>query len=300
MLPAAPLVSILIRSSNRETLARALDSAAAQSWLNIEIVVVSASGAEHAALPAEWKGRTLRFLPAAGRLSRPVAANVLLANAQGDYLNFLDDDDELAPHHVETVITALMAQPEMRLAYSICRVFDDAGNDVGRLGRPGHHLLMFHQNRFAIHAALFSRKLVEQGLRFDVSFDRLEDLDFFVACGTRTEFLFVPDVTCTWHAFSGSSGMGYAGNANRSEQERATIRIREKWRKHFERWGRDPEGVLAVAESAMKFGKHQQAAQLAARLNSHVWPKPDLAQRYHALTSAIRSIAAGAASPPQA
>lgn len=284
-----PQVSVLIRSSNRDSLGRALDSVAMQSWANIEIVVVAASGATHPALENSWKGRPLRFLPASAHLSRPEAANMLLANAQGAYLNFLDDDDELMPHHVSTLVEALRSQTNVRLAYSICKVLDDTGNDVGRLGKPGHHLLMFHQNRFAIHAAMFARNLVDQGLRFDVSFERLEDLDFFVACGTRTEFLFVPEITCTWYAFSGTSGMGYAGNANRSEQERNTLRIRHKWRKNFERWSREPEGILALAESTAKAGQLRQATQLLSKVRDHAWPNLDLTRRYRAVTEATQS-----------
>ncbi len=283
----APKVSILIRSSNRNTLERALDSAAAQSWSNVEIVVVAASGATHPHLENSWKGTPLRFLSTSAPLSRPVAANMLLANAQGSYLNFLDDDDELMPHHVATLVEAIQTQANMRLAYSVCRVFDDAGNDVGRLGKPGHHLMMFHQNRFAIHAALFSRQLVDQGLRFDVSFDRLEDLDFFVACGTRTEFLFVPEVTCTWHAFSGTSGMGYAGNANRVEQERNTLRIRHKWRKQFERWSKEPAGLLALAERAVQYGHIAYGASVMSKIPLGSLPEPALAARYDLVMATI-------------
>ena len=281
-----PLVSILVRSTNRDTLGRSLDSVAGQTWPHIEIVVVAASGQSHPPLDSAWQGRPLRFLPAVAPLSRPVAANVLLANANGRYVNFLDDDDDLMPHHVETLVTALQRQSAMRLAYSVARVFDVQGNDVGRLGKPGHHLLMFHQNRFAIHAAMFSRQLIEQGLRFDPAFDRLEDLDFFVACGTRTEFLFVPEVTCTWHAFAGSSGMGYAANSNRAAQETTMVRIRQKWRKHFERWSTDPEGILSLAESTLKHAQAGHADALVAKISGTAWSTPELASRFAAVQDA--------------
>ena len=282
-----PLVSILVRSTNRTTLARALDSVAAQTWPHLEIVVVAASGQSHPPLDAVWRGRPVRFLPTVAPLSRPVAANTLLANARGKYLNFLDDDDELMPHHVDTLVNALEATPAMRLAYTIARVFDEQGRDVGRLGKPGHHLLMFHQNRFAIHAALFSRQLVEQGIRFDPSFDRLEDLDFFVACGARTEFLFVPSVSCTWHAFGGSSGMGYAANSNQSVQATTMARIRHKWRKHFERWSKEPEGLLALAESVLKDAGGAPAAPVFAKIRDTEWATPELTARANAIKEAI-------------
>jgi hypothetical protein len=132
--------------------------------------------------------------------------------------------------------------------------------------------------------------LVEQGLRFDVSFDRLEDLDFFVACGTRTDFLFVPEVTCTWHAFTGSSGMGYADNFNRDAQERATTRIREKWAKAFERWSREPEGLLALAERASQLGHYNYASKLDSKIATTTWRSAELRVRYARLAAQLCAV----------
>ena len=290
-----PLVSVLVRSTDRPTLSRALNSISSQTYPAIEILVVSASGSVHAALPAMWNNRPLRFLSSNAKLSRPLAANALLASANGRYLNFLDDDDEFLPNHVQTLVDALMRTEQTRLAYSICRVYDSEGVDRGRLGKPGHHLLMFHQNRFAIHAALFDRSLIDQGLRFDTKFDRLEDLDFFVACGARTNFAFVPEETCVWNAFDGQSGMGFASNFDSSQQQRFTQMIREKWRKQFEKWGKDPEGILAVAESAAAFGRLDVSAKLLVKVRHISWPDEALRGRVTALSSLLNDAPATAA-----
>lgn len=284
---ARPLVSVLVRSTNRPTLTRALDSIADQSYPAIEILVVAASGSAHPPLPPFWRDRPLRYFTAVQPLSRSIAANVLVASASGRYVNFLDDDDELLPIHVETLVNALSANLTRRLAYSVCRVYDAAGTDVGRLGKPGHHLLMFHQNRFAIHAAMFNRSLIDQGIRFDAKFDRLEDLDFFIACGARTEFEFVPAETCVWHAFTGGSGMGFAGNFDSAQQERCTQAIRAKWRKQFETWGREPEGILAVAESAASFGRFDVAAKLFQKIRSTAWRDTSLSQRAETIEAVL-------------
>ena len=97
-----PLASILIRSMDRPTLTRALRSAAAQTWPNLEIVVVAACGAGHRALPATFEGRALRLIASTRPLARAEAANAALEAARGAWLNFLDDDDELLPDHLST------------------------------------------------------------------------------------------------------------------------------------------------------------------------------------------------------
>lgn len=287
--PSSPLVSVLVRSTDRATLARALNSISSQTYPAIEILVVAASGAAHAPLPTIWHGRPLRFLPALKPLSRPDAANVLVASAQGQYLNFLDDDDELLPEHIERLLDALLKADGKRLAYSICRVYDAQGADSGRLGKQSHHLLMFHQNRFAIHAALFNRSLIDQGVRFDTKFDRLEDLDFFIACGARTAFEFVPVETCIWNAFTGQSGMGFAGNFDSAQHERYMQIIRGKWHKQFEKWGQDPEGILAVAESAAAFGRMDVCAKLLAKVHRISWANDALSARVDALKGLLRA-----------
>lgn len=292
---SSPLVSVLVRSTDRASLARALDSISSQTYPAIEILVVAASGSAHAPLPALWRDRPLRFLPALKPLSRPDAANVLVASAHGQYLNFLDDDDELLPEHIATLVDALTQAEGKRLAYSICRVYDAQGVDSGRLGKPSHHLLMFHQNRFAIHAALFNRSLIDQGVRFDTKFDRLEDLDFFIACGARTAFEFVPVETCIWNAFTGQSGMGFAGNFDSAQHERYMQVIRGKWHKQFEKWGHDPEGILAVAESAAAFGRMDVCAKLLAKIHHTSWANSTLSARVDALRTMLRT--SSAASP---
>ena len=284
---SSPLVSVLVRSTDRASLAKALDSISHQTYPSIEILVVAASGSAHAPLPELWRGRPLRFLPSLKALSRPDAANVLVASAQGQYLNFLDDDDELLSEHIDTLVNALMQASGKRLAYSVCRVYDAQGVDSGRLGKSSHHLLMFHQNRFAIHAALFNRSLIDQGVRFDSKFDRLEDLDFFIACGARTAFEFVPTETCIWNAFTGQSGMGFAGNFDSAQHERYMRVIREKWHKQFEKWGRDPEGILAVAESAAALGRRDVSAKLLAKIRHTVWANNALSARVDALTTLL-------------
>src|SRR3954468_20703196 len=104
--PIDPLVSILIRSMDRPTLDRAIASAVKQTWPNIEIVVVAACGSAHRPLPTPQNGRDVRLIVRDGKLPRPEAANVALESARGEWLNFLDDDDELMPAHVATLMNA--------------------------------------------------------------------------------------------------------------------------------------------------------------------------------------------------
>lgn len=263
---AAPLVSILIRSMDRPTLDRALDSAAAQTWPNIEIVVVAACGNRHRALPDAWKGRPLRLVyPQPDRtLPRPEAANAALDAARGEWLNFLDDDDELLPEHVATVMTAPRA-PAARVVYSRARVHDQAGKPVGQVGFASFPVQLYYQNRSHPAATLFHRSLVDEGARFDPDFSVYEDHDFFINCATRSDFQFVDATTCVWNAFIGDSGAGRGANADDAQHARFHARLHRKWASFFAPLLGQPETLIYVGQQYLRENDPQKARDYLER-----------------------------------
>lgn len=254
----SPIVSILIRSMDRTSLWRALDSAAAQSYPDVEIVVVAASGAAHRELPREWKRRPLRMVRSEHPLSRAVAANALLDAAEGEWLNFLDDDDELLPTHLNSLMGA-PREPHIRLLYSTARIVDESGTEVGLSGKAGFHMQLYHQNRAQPVAALFHHSLVQDGARFDPAFEVLEDQDFFIACAQRTEFQWVPAVTCIWHAYAGESGCGMGSNHDEAKRQRYLGMIRDKWRTLFDVWMEQPQSLIYIGQQHLKGGNLEMA-----------------------------------------
>jgi hypothetical protein len=224
-----PLVSILVRSMDRPTLQRALDSIAAQDYPDIEVVVVAAGAAAHRDLPDRCGTFPLRLVRTAKPLARAEAANVALESARGDWLNFLDDDDELLPMHVSTLRAALDANAPARLAHSIT---EDVGADGTLLGRHGARFRPWRQldtGFFRPHCAMFAVSLLDDGVAFDPRFEILEDMDFFVQCAAKTPFVFVPEVTTRSHLEAGDSGVGRGVNRDPERVDKALRQLREKW-----------------------------------------------------------------------
>jgi hypothetical protein len=74
----------------RSCLADALNSLAAQSYRQIEVVVVDATGGRHPPLPANIVAdERFRLLYAGRPLKRPAAANFGLDATTGEYIGFL-------------------------------------------------------------------------------------------------------------------------------------------------------------------------------------------------------------------
>jgi glycosyltransferase involved in cell wall biosynthesis len=101
-------VSVIVPLYNKERyLCRALDSITAQSFGDFEVIVVDDGSTDQgAALAANYPDRRFRVLhqPNAG----PGAArNRGLADAVGEYVTFLDADDEWLPDFLHTAVAAL-------------------------------------------------------------------------------------------------------------------------------------------------------------------------------------------------
>src|SRR5262245_30687320 len=96
-----PLVNILIPVYNcREWVGRAIETALAQTWRNTHVIVLddgSTDGSMEAIAP--YQGRISIESSANG--GQNVSRNRLTALARGDWLVYLDADDELAPDTVE-------------------------------------------------------------------------------------------------------------------------------------------------------------------------------------------------------
>jgi glycosyltransferase involved in cell wall biosynthesis len=121
-----PLVSILIPCHNAARwLAATLDSALAQTWPRCEIVVVDDGSTDDSlALARRFEPRGVRVATQSNR-GASAARNAALALAQGDYIQFLDADDLLAPDKIARQLAALADQPAGAIASGPWGVFTD-------------------------------------------------------------------------------------------------------------------------------------------------------------------------------
>lgn len=107
----APLVSIVIPfGTGKENFLRALDSVIAQSYNNIEIVVVSYAGNHKKEVLQEAKAcERVTILERARINDKAMAKNEGLLVAHGEYIAFLDPDDYLDQNFVEQLVVALVS-----------------------------------------------------------------------------------------------------------------------------------------------------------------------------------------------
>jgi glycosyltransferase involved in cell wall biosynthesis len=129
--PDAPLVSVIVRTTNRPLLARALESVALQRYRPLELVLVDATGqglegTEGAqGIPDDLP---IVLVNTGTPLPRASAANAGLDASHGRYLIFLDEDDWIAGGHIAGLVDTLLSSPGIRAVYSSTRKADPHGN----------------------------------------------------------------------------------------------------------------------------------------------------------------------------
>jgi len=213
-----PRLSVVVRTKDRpQRLAQALDSLAASHYRKAEIIVVNDGGAPPA-LPTDHP-LPIRRLDLAHNRGRSGAANAGLAEARGDAIVFLDDDDLVEPEHLG-VLAGLLAAAGVRVAYT------DAAVGVYELGgadgwicrerrlpysRDFDPELLLYDNYIPFHTVVFARTVVDAVGPLDEDLPFFEDWDWLIRCAARTRFHHQAQVTCEYRQFvaSGDHVLGH-------------------------------------------------------------------------------------------
>lgn len=122
------LVSVVIPTYARKTtLKRAINSVLAQTYKNLEIIVVDDNPPD-----SEWRASTqqimgqyannprIRYIQNVKNMGGSGARNEGIKAAQGEYIAFLDDDDEYFPEKVEKQLECFLTTDLKKLALVFC------------------------------------------------------------------------------------------------------------------------------------------------------------------------------------
>jgi hypothetical protein len=127
-----PLVSIVIPAYSLRFFPECLDSALAQTYANIEIVVCDDSGGSEIETATRLRAnqRDIRYLRNPVRLGPRHNFIRCFESARGEFVKFLCDDDLLAPNCVSSLLDAFRRAPDITLATSHRRRIDEKGDQL--------------------------------------------------------------------------------------------------------------------------------------------------------------------------
>lgn len=202
-----PLVSIIIRTCQRpDVLKNALESVRNQTYKNIQVVVVEdGENKSEKLLKDKFSDINYVYLATRQKVGRSKAGNIALELADGDYLNFLDDDDILLPEHVDKLVNTLMDDRNMA-AYSNAEEIQInvisyvpykyvVKRKLLRYHQPFNRLLLYTLNYIPIQSIMFQKQLFLELGGLDEELDALEDWDLWVRYSTKTDFTYVDEKT---------------------------------------------------------------------------------------------------------
>lgn len=198
-------VSVVMPVFNRAHLApRAIRSVLTQTFGNLELLVIddASSDALDEAV-AEIDDSRVRYIRRHTNGGGSAARNTGIAAARGEFVAFLDSDDEWSPEKLERQVELFINSTDTRLGAASCGMTAIDSN-----GEVQHHrqtlsgdvyeqLLRLSGARGTGSCLITTRQAIEAGVRFDESLKAFQDRDFLLQIARRFSIASVPDALVT-------------------------------------------------------------------------------------------------------
>ena len=210
-----PRVSVIVPVYNgAKTVAEALQSVFAQSYKDYEVIVVNDGSTDSSTEVVDGFGDKIRLISLDQNGGQSAARNLGAAQARGEYLAFLDQDDVWYPHKLEWQVAVLNENPEVGLVYSDLDEIDREGRyktlEVHKafgMTHPKTSLVWALINDlFILPSTVVCRKeCFGQVGGFDTRLSGYEDDDLWVRLWPVCRFHYIPKALTKWRIHLSSS-----------------------------------------------------------------------------------------------
>ncbi len=219
----SPKVSVIITTFNRAgLLPRAVKSALAQTFSNYEVIIVDDCSPDNTQdVIARFTDSRIRSIRHETNKRQSAAINTGIANARGECVAFLDDDDEWLPTKLEKQVEILDSSPPgVGLVYGWVDEIDDS---TGRLISSYHETVEGDIFEYTLNLGLpapTSALLVRSDVcrevgGFDERLTRGNDNDFICRIARQWHAAVVPEVVAKLHIEHGRIRQGDDTEARR-------------------------------------------------------------------------------------
>jgi len=209
-----PLVSVIIPCYNQaRLLSEAIDSALAQTYPNLEVIVIDDGSTDDTAEVAARYGNRIRFVRQANA-GLPAARNRGIAESRGSIIGLLDADDRWLPANVDVKVPAFLDQT-VGAVHSSYRKFPDGcpGAGVTRKidgAESDFHELLMRNSLGAPMSVMFRRTAFEAAGRFDPTFRQgAEDWDLWLRIAACWRIVGMAEITAEYRLSPTSMSRDY-------------------------------------------------------------------------------------------
>lgn len=213
-------ISVIIPAYNgAATIANAIESILGQTRAPDEIIVSDDCSTDSTAEEAARYGERVRYVRRATNGGLSANRNTGVGASHGEWLLFLDQDDELLPHALESLSTTAETTGA-GVAYGFVLLRGDGPQHARLHGLPwavGEPPLPSQANFWwtaitTTGCALFRRSLIDEVGEFDETIWQAEDCEFWLRCGVTCRFAHSDTVVLKKHETAGSLGSNAAGS----------------------------------------------------------------------------------------
>lgn len=265
---SVPLVSVITPVFNGERwLGEALDSALAQSFPSLEIIVVNDGSTDSSLAIARARSRSDRRIRIIDQdnAGLPNARNQALNLARGAYLALLDADDAWLPDHLHAAMRAFERDPDLGLVHANIERIDADGGRVDipertwREDMDAYEALALRHEHVSCPTAVFSRHALETVGAFDTRFTGLgcEDRDLWLRIAARFRIRYLDQVTARYRLHPTS--MSAAGERMALARQMLIVKLAET-----ARGARLVAQMEAMIDSDLGLGLSEQGRHIRA------------------------------------
>ncbi len=201
-----PTFSVLMPVHDPELadLERAIGSVQSQLWPFVELCLVDDGSTRHeirALLDGIAKEPGVRFARHARAQGISAATNAALTLATGEFVIFLDHDDELTDDAISALAEAIRREPNADFVYSDHDVIDEQGTRLQTAFKPDWSPELLLSYMYIGHVKVARRTLAHALDGFREGFPGAADYDFLLRLTERTDrIVHVPRVLYHWRA----------------------------------------------------------------------------------------------------
>lgn len=262
-------ISVIIPTHNRaDLLPRAIKSVQDQTRAVDEIIVVSDGSTDNTEETvkkiAEQDSRIQLIAYYPGHNGN-YARNRGIEAATGEFIAFLDDDDEWLPRKTELQMQLFEKDPDVGLVYSSQNcIYSDTGitYQTQPMWRGDLSKRIFIRGEMGTPSQVMVRKAVlDQTGLFDLNLEALQDYDLWIRCCMVTKVDFVPEPCINY--YNSTSTDQVSSKTEKYIQSR--LYIREKYRDEIAKFGKEFEQKVdiivenRIAERCLRNGRNREA-----------------------------------------
>lgn len=210
-----PLVTAIITTYKRdvEILERALKSIENQTYENMEIIIVNdyPNYCENNKKIKEMlkKYNNVKYIIVEKNGGACKARNIGINNSKGEYIGFLDDDDEWLPNKIEVLIKGFKNNKNIAICYGNSIIYNEDTNKENILynkimpsGKIYEQLLCSNFIGSCSYP-IIKREALERVNGFNEEMPSLQDWELYLRIAKEYEVLYIDEVVTKYHKYDG-------------------------------------------------------------------------------------------------